>query len=695
MSCRLARLVCAITLAFAAPVRAQEPSSEPPAHVSYVDGGAVLERDGQPDASPENMPILAGDRLRTDSGRLEVLFADGATLHLDAGTTVDFESDDLVRLLAGRIRLSIPGPDRRVSYRVDAPAASVNIDAPGEYRISVEGAGSDPEVELEVLRGAAELVNDRGRTPLRAGQRAAARGDLAPSYASPFNSASWDAFDRWSEARRDQRLGISTQYLPDEIRPYAAAFDRDGAWRYEASYGYVWYPAVSVGWRPYRNGRWVSLRPYGWTWVGADVWDWPTHHYGRWGLSAGAWFWIPGRTWAPAWVSWAYAPGYVSWCPLGWNNRPVIQLATFSGRGYDPWRAWTAVPDRHFGRGYVRDVPGRDLRLGPSRRFVTAEAAPDIRGYAVPRSSAPIRIAGTAAGRRADSPVYTNLEPAGSRVPGGRSRTMVGAPRATPVRPGPDHSVDAADRARAVPRESVGTTNGSPYRAGTRDGSGANQSDGATNGASSRLRAGDGNASSRNGGITAPSTRSSGMIRERVPGAAAGGTAVPRADNRTPEPNGVRADQDRARVSTVNPTQPAPGARAYPAPYPQYGAQPRATPADNPVYRPMPSPSGRTTDNVRAPAPIQPGGDTRPPDRPVGYGRPGPEMRTPDHASEGGRAVPRAEPRTERPAPEARQGAGVQRAAPPPQPSGAPPPAQPAGAASSGQGHARSGGRGR
>jgi len=273
--------------------------ADPPAHVSFVDGAAVLERDGRRDASPENMPLLAGDRVRTQNGRVEILFADSSTLHLDTNTTIDFQSDDLVRLLEGRIRLAIPGPDRPVSYRIDAPAASAVITQPGEYRLAILRRDGDVETELAVLRGGAELVNDDGRTALRAGQRAAARADAAPSYAYAFNSASWDTFDRWSETRRDERLGVSTQYLPSEVQPYASAFDQYGAWQYNSSYGYVWYPSVAAGWRPYYHGRWVAVRPYGWTWVGVGRWAYPTHHYGRWGFSAGSWFWIPGHSWAP------------------------------------------------------------------------------------------------------------------------------------------------------------------------------------------------------------------------------------------------------------------------------------------------------------------------------------------------------------------------------------------------------------
>src|SRR5437762_845833 len=63
---------------------------DPPAHVSFVDGSAVLERDGRADPAPADMPLLAGDRIRTQNGRVEILFADGSTLHLDANTTIDF-----------------------------------------------------------------------------------------------------------------------------------------------------------------------------------------------------------------------------------------------------------------------------------------------------------------------------------------------------------------------------------------------------------------------------------------------------------------------------------------------------------------------------------------------------------------------------------------------------------------------------
>jgi uncharacterized protein DUF6600/FecR-like protein len=420
---------------------------DPPAHVSFVEGVASIERDGKTDTSPANMPLLAGDRIRTESGRVEVLFADGSLLHIDNFTTVDFQSDEVLRVLDGRVRLTIAGRSRDVSYRLDAASAWAQIAQPGEYRLAILRQNGSVDVELAVLRGGAELVNEDGRTPLRAGERAFARAGAAPSYAYVFNSAAWDAFDRWSESRRDDRLGVSAQYLPDEVRPYSRVLDSYGSWRHEPTYGYVWYPRVATTWRPYYYGRWTSLRPYGWVWVGNDAWGWPTHHYGRWGFSAGSWFWIPGRTWGPAWVSWGYAPGYVSWCPLGWNNRPVIQIVNVNVyRGYDPWRAWTVVPRSHFGVSYVHRsyVGGHSLDLRVRNAFEFRDRGPDVRSYAVPRAGSAIRVAGTAVprggGRVSSSPLYTNLDPRDGRVRSGGSRVQMGSP------------TSPSDSPRAVPR---------------------------------------------------------------------------------------------------------------------------------------------------------------------------------------------------------------------------------------------------
>ena len=321
-------------------------SADVPAHISSVTGTVTLEREGKLEPAEANVPLLSGDRLRTRSAsRVEVLFADGSAFTLDENSDLDLLSESLIRLLEGQMRLAIVRATTTLDYRVDAPAASVWIRAAGDYRLSARARRSEkPEVVLTVLRGSAELVNEHGRSTVRAGQEALATPDLAPSLAYDINSAAGSEFDMWTEDRRDSRVGTtSASYLPSELRYDSGSFDNYGTWDYQAPYGYVWYPRVAVGWRPYWQGRWTYSQHFNWFWVGVDPWSWATHHYGRWGVSNAGWYWIPGRAWGPAWVSWGNAPGYVGWCPLGYNNYAVIGFHSTGGY-YSPWSAWTVVP---------------------------------------------------------------------------------------------------------------------------------------------------------------------------------------------------------------------------------------------------------------------------------------------------------------------------------------------------------------
>jgi hypothetical protein len=451
----------ALTLALAqAPAAAQPAVStqqfDAPAYVSVVDGGATLERDGRVESSPLNMPLLAGDRLKTTDGRVEIRFADGGRLQLDSRTSLDMLSDELVRLGDGRIRLSVQRA-QQVNYRVDSAVGSVRVLQSGEYRLAILHTAQEVQLEFAVVRGAGEIFTDLGTTAVRAGERAYSSAGLAPSYAYTYNSAALDEFDRWAEMQTGTVYAASSessQYLPADMSGYASTFDQYGDWRYEQTYGQVWYPRVAAGWRPYYYGRWSPYPGYGWTWIAGDPFGYPTHHYGRWGISAGGWFWIPSRAWGPAYVSWGYAPSYVSWCPLGWNNVAVFSLgyynvgpAYYAGHyGGHYYSAWTTVPHAYFGRGYYAHQHAvnwdRAGYNGPRARFTESGAGPATRDFAVARgTAAPIRNGGTraaapafAAGRTPSTGVDTARPRATAsassavRDPGGR-RTTPETPR--------------------------------------------------------------------------------------------------------------------------------------------------------------------------------------------------------------------------------------------------------------------------
>lgn len=482
---RLWVLVC---VAVAAPVAAQDtspsPAPPPPAHVSSLDGTVHLDRDGQREPAASGMPLIPGDRLRTDAGRLEVLFTDGSALHLDEYSTVDLLAPDLIRLTDGRASLVAAGsrdPSRAVRYQIDAPAASVLTNWPGHYRVALVQGG----VELAVYSGEATLATDLGIETVRAGEIAWAEPNAAPSRPRSFNSARWDTFDRWSAARRDDRIGTaSTRYLPTELSAYGGLFDRHGIWRVEPSVGYVWYPAVAADWRPYYDGYWRPYRAWGAVWIGGDPWAYATHHYGRWGFSVHfGWYWIPDRVWGPGWVYWGTTSGYVSWCALGFHGGPVFGHWGLRGALYtsrlDPWRGWTVVPRHAFGGPHhVRRVAIDGRRLDPRERdrFVARRTLPPTE-YAVPRGvvadrgpgQAPRRPGGPASGAtasraHADPPAVPRygrsdgtgvarrpVPDTGDRAEAGRSRRGVPISAAAPptdVEPASRAGRPAAERRR-------------------------------------------------------------------------------------------------------------------------------------------------------------------------------------------------------------------------------------------------------
>src|SRR4029453_1636384 len=80
-------------------------TADVPAHLWAVDGAATLEREGRVERAEENTALVAGDRLRTDRGRVDVLFDDGSALDVDEYSRIDLLGDALVRLTEGRIRL--------------------------------------------------------------------------------------------------------------------------------------------------------------------------------------------------------------------------------------------------------------------------------------------------------------------------------------------------------------------------------------------------------------------------------------------------------------------------------------------------------------------------------------------------------------------------------------------------------------
>ena len=456
-----------------APASAQAPPAQPtPAYLRIVDGSALLERGADTDTADAGMVLVPGDRLRTDRGRVEVLFPDRTAIDIDQFSDITIQESQAVRLDAGRAWISVPRESMQ-RIQIDTPAATAYSDGPGEFRVAVLGNRA-AQTEMVVTSGRAELVADRGSIRLQAGEKSTATLNDVPSRPEPL-AAGRDLFDDWALAQRNDRAGgRSGQYLPADLRVHGDTLDENGSWDYDASYGYVWYPTVAVGWHPYYNGYWASVPVYGWIWIGAERWAWPTHHYGRWGHANRGWFWIPEQHWAPAWVSWGAAPGYVSWCPLGFDNRPVYGFSATAGVG---WGAgWVVLPRDRFGVGreHVGHYAVAPHSLPARTPFVMQSAPPVAASRTAVRriQSTPQGGPGQATGRgrgqaipRADS----GRSGAGSQPPSGRGsasrdngplgqppvRTPGGSSALAPQRSSRDVN---GNHARALPRSPAAET---------------------------------------------------------------------------------------------------------------------------------------------------------------------------------------------------------------------------------------------
>ena len=153
---------------------------------------------------------------------------------------------------------------------------------------------------------------------------------------------------QYAQQQGDLAIGVEANAGYADTDPAALADFRQplepyGTWADDAQYGTVWTPSSTVvgsDFAPYVTaGHWTYDNDY--TWVSDYDWGWAPYHYGRWVyIGARGWSWIPGRTYAGAWVTWR--TGYDDWGYVGWAPLPPTWY----------WRGGYAV-----GIGFVPAAP--------------------------------------------------------------------------------------------------------------------------------------------------------------------------------------------------------------------------------------------------------------------------------------------------------------------------------------------------
>jgi hypothetical protein len=110
---------------------------------------------------------------------------------------------------------------------------------------------------------------------------------------------------------------------PSALTDFHSTLDPYGQWIEDPNYGTMWQPSqdqVGSDFAPYvSGGHWGYDDASEYVWMSDYGWGWAPFHYGRWAYGGTGWGWIPGRAYAPAWVSWRTGYpgfGYVGWAPM-------------------------------------------------------------------------------------------------------------------------------------------------------------------------------------------------------------------------------------------------------------------------------------------------------------------------------------------------------------------------------------------
>jgi hypothetical protein len=403
------------------------------ARLSETEGAVSLRAAGLPDwsAAQVNQPLSGGEQLWSDAGSRAEIDLGTAVVRFDENSSLSLLSltDQLVQLQlnAGNVQVIVRELDPAAGFEIDAPFAALGLLRPGEYRLSVDGAGT---TSIAVHNGQAQASPGQGpEMNLQTGQRAVfgANG----SYAIMPMTAP-DEFDLWCQQREADWADAASngQYVSSDAVGYQD-LDQYGNWQAEPDYGEVWFPSqLAVDWVPYGDGRWAWVSPWGWTWIDQARWGFAPFHYGRWAFINGHWGWVPPAprhhaVYAPALVAWVGGPGAgaavslgggtaVGWLPLApgevyvpgygvsarylqqvnLSNTAGLSASTISSVAHDPAlqyryvnravpRALTVVPQTAFTAG----ESVRRNRIAPPGEFESARATARVLAIAPARES--------------------------------------------------------------------------------------------------------------------------------------------------------------------------------------------------------------------------------------------------------------------------------------------------------------------
>jgi hypothetical protein len=253
------------------------------------------------EATMPNMPIVEGEKLRTDEGYAEVEFEDNSTLHVAPNSLVEFPLLALrssgakaskVNVVRGTVYVNLESTKGN-EFLLWACGRKMTVAPATHLRVTVEGE----KAVLSVFNGSVEVERGSETTLVTKKQSLTLSADQV-TVAKKIDQDPYDAWDKESNdyharySRANTFAGSGSSYGLSDLNYYGSFINGGG-------YGSFWQPyLVSAGWNPYQNGVWALYPGAGYSWVSPYPWGWLPYHSGTWSFYPGyGWGWQPGGVW--------------------------------------------------------------------------------------------------------------------------------------------------------------------------------------------------------------------------------------------------------------------------------------------------------------------------------------------------------------------------------------------------------------
>jgi len=248
----------------------------------------------------QNMPIVEGEKLKTEDGYAEVEFEDNTTMRLAPNSQVDFS---LLALRSSGAKASTMNVVKGTVYvSTESTKGNEFLLVAGETKVTVAPSThlrlqvNESRTVVSVFNGSAE-VQRGGETTLVSKKESLTLGADQMTIAKKVAGEPYDAWDKESidyhkrYAAANAFAGGGNAYGLSDLNYYGSFINAGGS--------SFWQPYfVGAGWNPYANGVWAMYPGAGYSWVSPYPWGWLPYHSGTWSFFPGyGWGWQPGGSW--------------------------------------------------------------------------------------------------------------------------------------------------------------------------------------------------------------------------------------------------------------------------------------------------------------------------------------------------------------------------------------------------------------